>query len=185
MFVRYLLTLALLCATVAPAFAGPIENLRAGEWYMVPNSRLDAVFPSPLPPGNTGPDAVVSKWSGAVYDSQRDRLVVWGGGHWDYSGNEIYVFRLNSENGDPALTWKRITNPSSDVSGQGPYYNDGKPRSRHTYNYIEYIPAPFDRLCTFGGTSLYPGTVTPNTDCFNFGTSQWTQYANSPSKRSL
>jgi hypothetical protein len=174
---RSLIVLALVCAAAQPASAGPIEDLRPGEWYMVPNSNLETVFPNPAPEGNTGPSSVIAKWSGGAYDTKRDRLIVWGGGHWDYSGNEMYVFRINSENGDPPLTWKRLTNPTMDVSGSGSYYSDGKPRSRHTLDYVEYIPPPFDRFCSFGGTSLYPGTVTENTDCFNFDTLQWSRYA--------
>jgi hypothetical protein len=172
---RLSLTLALVAALARPVAAGPIENLRPGEWYRVPNSKCEAVFPNPQPPGNTGPPSVMSTWSSGAYDTKRDRLIVWGGGHWDYSGNEVYVFDVNT------LVWQRLTTPSTDVSGSGPYYPDGKPRARHTYDYVEYVPPPFDRFCTFGGVSLYPGVNSTYTDCFNFDTLQWQRFADSPS----
>ena len=174
MFGRIFLTAAVLAVATGPVFAGPLENLRPGEWYRAPNSHLETVFPNPWPEGNTGPESVMNAWSSGAYDSKRDRLIVWGGGHWDYSGNEVYVFDINT------MAWQRLNNPSYNVSGTGPYYPDGKPRSRHTYDYIEYVPPPFDRFCTFGGGSIYPGYNTSNTDCFNFDTLQWENYASTP-----
>lgn len=177
MLPRLLLTLALLAAWAPRLFAGPIENLRPGEWYRVPNSHLRNVVPNPLPPGD--PSAIMGAWSGAAYDSKRGRLVVWGGGHSDYSGNELYVFDVN------ALSWQRLMDPSYNVGGDETtgYYPDGKPRSRHTYEYLEYLAPPFDRFCSFGASGMYPsGQVTiGNVDCFNFDNLQWERYADAPS----
>ncbi|MBN1377797.1 MAG: hypothetical protein JXA04_01025, partial [Gammaproteobacteria bacterium] len=63
-------------------------NLQPGQWYEVPNSKLQNHFPGNPPPGYTGPQSVMAAWSGGAYDSSRDRLIVWGGGHEDYAGNE-------------------------------------------------------------------------------------------------
>src|SRR5262249_55208648 len=71
-----------------------IDSLQAGQWFQVPNSNLSAVLPNPLPPGN--PVNIMAAWSGGAYDTTRDRLIIWGGGHADYAGNEIYVFDVNS-----------------------------------------------------------------------------------------
>jgi len=48
----------------------------------------------------------MTAWSGGAFDTTRDRLVVWGGGHADYPGNELYVFDLGT------LRWQRLTDPS-------------------------------------------------------------------------
>jgi hypothetical protein len=145
-------------------FAGPIENLKAGEWYEVPNSHLSSVAPS-----GWAAD-VMDPWSGGTFDTKRDRLIIWGGGHTDYSGNEIYTFDLNN------LQWRRETNPSTDVGGSesSGYYPDGLPRSRHTYDYIEYAPST-DAFYSFGGGGMSPSgqTGTTNLDCYNFTTAQW------------
>jgi hypothetical protein len=154
--------------------AGPIEDLKPGEWYEVPDSRLDAVKPAAAVPGVSGVYSVMNCWSGGAYDAKRERLIVWGGGHSDYSGNEIYAFDMNS------LKWARINEPSSDVGGDehSGIYPDGLPRSRHTYNYIQYLPS-LDRFCTFGGAGLYPsGQIgTARTDCFDFDAKRWTRMA--------
>ena len=126
---------ASLLAVVQYADAGPVEDLRPGEWYRVPNSKLDAVLPSPVPVGDNRPgtpESVIYEWSGGAYDTTRDRLIVWGGGHNNYSGNEIYAFDLAT------LRWQRLTDPSANVGGteSSGYYPDGRPRSRHTFEYI-------------------------------------------------
>ena len=148
--------------------ANPVDDLEPGHWLEVPNSNIRKVSPNPVPKGNF--TAGTEAWSGGAYDTKRDRLIIWGGGHKDYSGNEIYVFDVN------ALTWTRLTNPSYDVGGivESGLYPDGKPRSRHTYNYIEYIPT-IDRFCSFGAAGLYPSgvTSTDRTDCFNFNSLEW------------
>src|SRR5215467_3275959 len=76
------------------AAAGPIEDLQAGYWYEIPNSHVRQFLPNPVPPGN--PAYLMRAWSGGAYDSKRDRLIVWGGGHGDYGGNEIYAFDVNT-----------------------------------------------------------------------------------------
>lgn len=137
---------------------------------------MNAVFPNPAPPGS--PWAVIAAWSGGAYDSKRDRLIVWGGGHSDYSGNEIYAFNVNT------LTWQRVNNPSLDVGGSeaSGVYPDGKPRSRHTYDGVEYLPPPIDRFCGLGAGGTYPSAQigTPRVDCFNFDTLQWERFADTP-----
>ena len=153
--------------------AAPIDdilsNLQPGEWYEVPNSRLETVFPSPVPQGNSGPESVMDAWSGGAYDTKRDRLIVWGGGHADYSGNEVYVFDVNS------LKWSRLTEPSQNVGGNEStgLYPDGKPRSAHTNNYIQYAES-VDRFISLGLGFTYPGSyVTPYVHAFDFDTLTW------------
>lgn len=157
--------------------ANELDDLQPGHWFEVPNSRLRDVVPDPAPPGNV--ENVIEAWSGGAFDTRRNRLLVWGGGHADYSGNEIYAFDLNS------LAWERLTEPSPDVGGdpESGVYPDGQPRSRHTYDYIEYLPNQ-DLFCSFGGSALYPsGNVsTLRTDCYDFRNSQWVTRASLPSE---
>lgn len=116
-------------------------------------------------------------WSGATFDTTRDRLLVWGGGHHDYSGNEIYAFELAT------LRWRRLTDASTDVSGEdtNAYYLDGLPRARHTYGSLVYLPAS-DRFCAIGGNGLWPTGQhgENNLDCFDFSTSSWTRHGTVP-----
>lgn len=159
---------------------GILDSLQPGEWYEVPNSHMDAVDPCPVRDCSysavEGIYSVTDDWSGGAYDTKRDRLIVWGGGHGGYAGNEVYVFNI------PTLTWVRLNNPSDPPGEDVAYAPDGNPTSRHTYDYIQYVPN-IDRFCSFGGAAFYSSgqTGTSNTDCFNFDTLQWERKSVSPS----
>src|SRR5262245_24509780 len=86
------------------AIAGPIEDLRPGEWYEFPNSRIRDVLPSPLPEGSV---TAMLAYSGGAFDTRRNRLMVWGGGHAAYAGNEMYAFDVASGR------WSRLTTPTA------------------------------------------------------------------------
>jgi len=159
--------------------AGPIEDLQPGNWYEVPNSKLRGVaYPwSSVPTKNAvGVAGVIDVWSGGAYDNKRDRLIVWGGGHYAYGGNEIYAFDIAQ------LRWVRVNDPSNPVAEDTAYAPDGGPCARHTYDYIQYV-ASIDRFCTFGGAGFYSSgqTGTSNLDCFNFDTGAWEKKGTAPS----
>lgn len=154
-------------------YADAIDDIPPGHWYEVPNSILEntpGVLPNPIPLGSTGVKSVMVSWSGGAFDTKRNRLIVWGGGHTNYAGNEIYAFDLNT------LQWERLTEPSS-LAGwtdRDYTYSDGRPVSRHTYNYLEYIPPPYDKFFVAGGSALYwDSGFDPNTYYFDFDTNKW------------
>lgn len=153
-----------------------LQDVPAGHWVELEGTAIQDVFPPPeTVPGY--PAAVIVAWSGGVYDRDRNRMVVWGGGHGDYSGNEVYVFDLES------LAWTRLDEPSADVGGDEAtgYYPDGRPRSRHTYDYLVYVPE-LGAMCSAGGAGLWmSGQINvPNFDCYDFDTLQWSAYAPAP-----
>jgi len=153
-----------------------IRALPARAWCAIKGSHLSDVVPSGTAldaiRGNSGPAAIISAWSGGALDTKRDRLLVWGGGHMDYAGNEVYAFNLHT------LRWSRLSDPSLDVSGDeaSGVYPDGAPRARHTYGYLQYV-ATFDSLCTFGGAVFYPSGQTGDgaIRCFDLSAGTWSQ----------
>lgn len=157
-----------------------IQALEPGEWYEIPDTHLRDVAPVPEPAGSVR--NVIGAWSSGAYDTKRDRLIVWGGGHGDYSGNEIYAFSMKS------FTWKRLNEPSAFPPGeeQNPFdrvrHPDGAPISRHTYDYLEYVPA-VDRFFVGGGAGLWwSGQFEDSTTyLFDFDTLQWSQHGDCPS----
>jgi len=177
------LGLCLVFAMVGGAAAqstSPIDTLKPGEWVEIPNSKLSesGVYPPvPTPPGD--PVCVMTAWSGAAYDSKRDRLVITGGGHGDYSGNEIYVFDLKS------LKWSRPWGPS--VVGDIPAasamesrdtYLDGAPAAVHSYDGMIYLAAQ-DRLWRGGGSKWSgSGGGTRAGWYFDFNTLTWERRGN-------
>jgi Big-like domain-containing protein len=141
-------------------------------WYQIQNTKIDSVcagllsqFSSIL--GVEGCPAIES-WSGGVFDSQRNRLIVWGGGHNAYYGNEMYALDLST------LTMQRLNNPglplnlcSTDTAG------GTQAASRHTYDGIEYM-ANVDRMFVFGGApACSAGFFSVDTWTFSFATMTW------------
>ena len=148
----------------AASYAGPIDDLQPGQWYEFPNSHLETVFPSPLPEGN--PMGIMGGgYSGGAWDTKRHRLIVWGGGHASYAGNELYVFDVPSGN------WTRLTNPTSPSSSQ--------PWSVHSYDQLEYLPNQ-DMLFAAGGSIWGTGAATPTTWLFDFTSNSWVHGGNMP-----
>lgn len=173
--------LLLLGALAGVASGHPLDTLEPGHWYEVPSSHLRDVCP---PNDLYGGDYewhfycrhVIGAWSGGAFDTTRQRLVVWGGGHADYAGNEVYVFDVES------LQWSRLNDPSSldgfcdgsSCQPQAQVMPDGKPPSRHTYNGMVYVPS-IDRLWSQGGSLWKSGNATLLTWTFDFVTQSWSQ----------
>lgn len=158
----------LLAPALLPAAGADLAELRPGRWVEVPDSRLRSVAPAVSPGGNVA--KVVAAWSGGALDTKRERLLVWGGGHSNYAGNEVYAFDLRE------MRWSRLSDPSVANDDKAATYPDGQPRARHTYNYIEYVPA-WDRLVSFGGSGPWPrggGEFTREISEFDFDEQTWT-----------
>ncbi len=170
-------------AVVCVAQADPIDDLQPGQWYEFPNSKMSAKDPCPTNDcaysGTTHQPSVMDAWAGGAYDTSRDRLMVWGGGHGDYGGNEVYAFDVN------AGTWSRLTEPSvpkaCTPTDPADIYPDGRPSATHTYDHLEYLPT-LDAFVTFGignfGTCGIGGA--PNTFALDLKTNQWSQLAARP-----
>jgi len=153
-----------------------INSLPASAgWYAIPNSQLQTV----CPPNNFGGSsysfadqckAVVYAWNSAVMDTSRNKLIVWGGGHHDYSGNELYAFDLN------ALTVQRLTDPglplATDSNCSDSLVNGTQPNSRHTYDGLAYL-VNADRLFAVGGAFAPCGYFSNSTWTFDFKTNTW------------
>lgn len=133
-----------------PASAQALDDLRPGEWYEVPNSHLTAVGADPTGLNLTGNlrRGLINAWSGAAMDSTRGRLIVWGGGHNDYGGNELYAFDVLAS----PPSWSRLTDPTPNPNRCQGQNSDGTPVARHTYNGLSYI-AFAERFFGFGGGS--------------------------------
>jgi hypothetical protein len=140
--IKYLSLAGLLFCSL-PSVAAPCpadwSQLAAGQWCEVPGSSLSSA-------ASGRKVNIIKPWSGAVFDSLRSRLVVWGGGHTDYSGNEIFAFDIG------ARRWQQLTSPSSvPADFNGDRYPDGAPSSRHTYNGLVYL-AELDQMWSVGGS---------------------------------
>jgi hypothetical protein len=161
----------LAAATAAVAQTTP-DTMPADSWLAAPNSHLRTVAPTNGQYAGTwgvvGPASLFVAWSGGALDTQRNRLVLFGGGHGDYYGNEVYAFDIGT------LTWSRLNDPTLNPTLNADVNWDGTPNSRHSYNGLAYI-AHADRFFALGGSVAGNGFgVCQNAWTFDFGTKTWT-----------
>lgn len=154
-------------STTAPAWAAA---LTPGTWTTISKNTLSQIdpadsattnpnYPGTAPwAGSTGQKSVIDSWSGGTLASRfgaKGSLIVFGGGHLNYYGSEVYAFDLSTQ------TWTRVTNPYKGNLAW-PYsmgmYPDGSPSPPHTYDLIGYHP-PSNSFVTFTGAEDNDPTV--------------------------
>lgn len=140
-----------------------IHSMQPGTWRELSDTHMSAVFPPKAGHpawGVEGPRAIVDDWGGAAFDTKRNTLLITGGGHAAYGGNEVYEFSLED------LRWRRVTDPSrympdprfADKKQSGNYVRtlDGSPISSHTYDGLQYLPG-LGKMFMFGGSQYRQG----------------------------
>lgn len=162
-------TVPWLCFTAAAAFAVPAElpdlvGLLApapeGSWIKVNQNNFQDVWtPAELRPlrssSNPAPYAILGPWSSFTWDTNRGDLLLYGGGHGNYAGNDVYRWR-----GSTGL-WERASLPSENTIVNKLHYIPidsamNAPQSAHTYDNTIFLPN-LDRMLTFGGASTNSG----------------------------
>jgi len=101
--------------------------------------------------GFQGCGAIVGAWGGGAYDSVHRKMLIWGGGHETYYGNEVYAFDI------PSGRWERLNDPSAGPFDQDPLA-DGKPVSRHAFDGLQYITHA-NRFFGYGGAQRKTAAV--------------------------
>jgi len=163
--------------TPASALAHPFDDLPAGHWMEVANNTIRDLDPCPggrcSYSADQGVVAVTRAWNGGAFASgfgELGGLVVFGGGHNAYFGNELYVFDVAS------MQWSRhsepVDNPVCDQAlGE---LQDGSPCSAHTYDYVEYHPVT-NSFVELGSASNHEvgGGGAPWVHLFSFDDDQW------------
>lgn len=157
------------------------EDMEPGTWLEVPNTLLVDVVADPeeFPGirGTTGPRAIVGAWNGGAFDTRRERLVITGGGHSDYYGNELYGFDVNT------LRWERLTDPTPNPPGGVDIQPDGTPQARHTYDGLAYM-THLDGFWVFAGSGSTIGGAgfppTTNVWTYDFTAEAWSYVATPP-----
>lgn len=103
------------------------------------------------PNAYSSPSAIIHAWSSVAWDSARGDLLLWGGGHANYAGNEMYVW--NGSSGQ----WTRGSLPSQVDNTANRYIVDNAaPQAAHTYDNNLYLPVN-DMFLTFGGAAFPTG----------------------------
>jgi hypothetical protein len=147
-------------------------------WHALPsNTVLQAS--GACPPNNFGGDPflfaescgnVIRSWSGAIADAtaNANRLLIWGGGHRNYFGNEIYSLNLNeipitlTRLKDPTIP-TNFANRSNCVDGIPPGSSDVAPNSRENYGGLAFIPGAYQMYTVNGALACENADGTSNT----------------------
>ena len=145
-------------------------------WHALPSNTLLQAS-GVCPPNNFGGDPflfarfcgnVIRSWSGAIADTTADRLLIWGGGHANYYGNEIYSLNLNEN----PVTLTRLKDPtvptnyadaSNCIDGIPLGSPDFAPNSRASYGGMAFIPGPHQMYFTVGSLACVEGNQSQNT----------------------
>lgn len=176
-------------AQTAPAAPDWVLAMQPGTWAQVGSNSIRDVDPQEDPAanpnypnsapwrGNTGLAAVMNAWNGGALASRygaKGSLIVHGGGHQDYYGNEIYAFDFGSR------TWSRVTNPY-----KGPFnfssgystgtFPDGSPVVPHTYDQVEYHPPSNSFLRLRSERDNVGGNNVGIAHMFSFDEKRWTR----------
>ena len=178
-FMKFFVAIILPLLIASPSFSS--DKTTGPMWLEIPDSRLDSVAydwaPAPVPGHFPG---IISAWSGAAFDSSENQLIIMGGGHGDYGGQELYAFDLNS------LTWSRISEPETyealDLAcTHGGRTDNNLPKAMHTYDGLEYIPY-LNSVCDTRASVGYKNCRgVPEMACFDLEEKTW-NWLHSPIK---
>lgn len=166
-------------ASAVPAWWSGITQ---GTWGSLPNSTFSASgvgWAGTNPGGSGGYQTIVTAWGGGVlntvgcyYDGvfhSGTFMVIWGGGHSDYAGNEVYAY--GPMESDSAV-WHRLTDPTIPAANNAARIG-GQPVSRHTYDSLQFIPALNKMLAMGVGGKYSSGGDDLASDLFNFADNTW------------
>lgn len=106
-------------------------------------------------PGGS-PRSIVGAWSGAAWDEVNNRMIINGGGHADYHGNDTYAVVFNSDDTITVQVWWYPTQDFTGFNCDGDDQTalrvmaDGSRPSVHSYGGLAYIGN--DTVFLYGGS---------------------------------
>lgn len=132
-----------------------------GSWLKLNINTFSDVWPEAnLRPlnfsSNPTPSKIILAWSSFAWDNTRGDLIIFGGGHANYSGNDVYRWQSATR------MWERLSYASEVTQDDFGNYRaidgvDAAPSSAHTYDNNLYLPIA-DRFLTYGGAAYNNGS---------------------------
>ncbi|MES2946963.1 MAG: Ig-like domain-containing protein [Pseudomonadota bacterium] len=168
-----------------------VAAMPEGSWMQASLNRYSDVWaPEELRPldvngmGATPPSKIIAAWSGFAWDTSRGDLILYGGGHANHPGNDVYRWRGNTRK------WERAALPSEIKLDAGSNFTaidgpDAAPAAAHTYDNNIYLPV-VDRFLVFGGAAYNNGgafrRATTGSQSRNTGPYLWNPAKADPNK---
>lgn len=150
--------------SAAPSLPAWYTAANANEWVELPSSTITSsgVGWAGTNPGGATYEKIISAWGGGILNTvglyhggvfiSGVFLVIFGGGHSDYAGNELYAYGPINV-GTPV--WRRLNDPTIPAANDAARIG-GKPVSRHTYDNLVYLPT-INKLLAITATGTYSG----------------------------
>ena len=131
-----------------------LANTPEGGWVKASTNLFSDAWPTGADrvqfASNEWPGSVVRAWSSFAWDPEGGQLMIFGGGHANYVGNEMYVWDGATGN------WGRGSLPSK-TDMDGFVIGGTAPQSAHTYDNNLYLPVN-KMFLTFGGAAAKTGS---------------------------
>lgn len=177
-------TIIVLLLLLLAAFSQPLHAQIPTTIGWTPLSATTALTASgACPPNDFGGDPfqfsalcqnVIRAWGGGIADTTANRFIIWGGGHNNYYGNEIYSLNLAAN----PITMTRLKDPTvptnysnsvNCVESIPPGTSDFAPNSRESYGGLAFLPVPDvmyilngSLACGLGNGSVATWTISLN-----------------------
>ena len=123
---------------------GALAALSPDSWLDLPCTAMANACPQPYDHYLCG--AVMYAWSGGAYDTLRDRLIVFGGGHSDSYYDEVFTFDLAT------ATWRNWNQLPSGMNGSSvaAIYQDKRVETCGLYPSVGALCIPSEWLTSTG-----------------------------------
>lgn len=173
--------------TGASAVAQPrwLQGMQRFEWRQIPGTAPATLGTAPFA-GTAGRIPAHLAYSGAALRREGSWLLLFGGGHADYSGNDVLGISLREDRPawrvlrgptlppDPKLWGIGPASPHKGVWWDTHYLPDGRPASRHSGKALQFVDRD-DRLMSFYDAVAYGTSNTSggHVDGFRFRDRDW------------
>lgn len=162
-----------------PAYINLVDQIAAAapnSWVKVNLNRYQDVWEDPafraqysndLNPtthaqaGGSSPFTLLGAWCCVALDDERQRLILWGGGHANGSNNEVYSWNGDTQTWNLAYHAHSVraferTNPGGGIRHRSIAGSKAAPISSHTYSNQVWLPR-LQRFFTAGGGAYNTG----------------------------
>lgn len=139
---------------------GVLFGIPEGSWVKVnlnvySNTWPPAELRTLISGANPSPRKIIEAWSSFAWDPNRGELWIFGGGHANYTGNDVYRWRGTTRR------WERASLASEIKQNDLGYWQavdgpDAAPASAHTYDNNMFLPIA-DRMLVWGGAAYNHG----------------------------